>query len=164
MAVGHNNNPSAQIDEERTPLFGQEGHTPLIGQKAAKAKPNQKKRISNATAVSDSKKEKTKTAISTAVSKLSEADKDKDQKAKIAEEIKLNVAAVGMDLLNSSQKPNSIAKVPDLQSISSPKGLGAQSMPIQRDSGIEADDEQASPDIIKRRSMGVEKQISITHL
>ena len=64
------------------------------------------------------------------MSKLSEADKDKDQKAKIAEEIKLNVAAVGMDLLNSSQKPNNIGKIPDLQSISSPKGLGAQSMPI----------------------------------
>ena len=45
-----------------------------------------------------------------------------DEKHKTAEEIKLNVAAVGMDLLNNS-KPQIINKISNLQTVVSPKGL-----------------------------------------
>ena len=134
LAVGHNNNP---VDD---------GHTPLITNKSKKVKPIPRQRQPNASNASDAKKEKSKTVSGGGSAQQTQLEKDKEQKAKIAEEIKLNVAAMGMDLLNSSQQPKSIDKVNGLANISSPKGLGvanqAQSMPLQPDdAGMQADDE-----------------------
>lgn len=69
------------------------------------------------------------------------ADKDK-----IAEEIKLNVAAVGMELLHGSTTvaPKVVSKVNNLIDVTSPKGFGSCTHDFDDDMDetvIEADDE-----------------------
>ena len=67
------------------------------------------------------------------------------EKQKIAEEIKLNVAAMGMDLLNnSSAAPTQINKVNNLIIATSPKGLGTRG-DFKDQLNSDADDEK-SPD------------------
>jgi len=46
------------------------------------------------------------------------------EKTKIAEEIKLNVTTVGMDLLKNSAQPIVVSRVNNLMAVTSPKGLG----------------------------------------
>ena len=86
-------------------------------------------------------------------------------KDKIAEEIKLNVAAVGMELLHGSSTaaPKVVSKVNNLVDVTSPKGLGGRSHDIEfemDETVIEADDE-TSPDR-DVRSSGKHKLQSLT--
>ena len=86
---------------------------------------------------------------------------DKAEKAKLAEEIKLNVAAMGMDLLNSSQAaaPNAqvISKVNNLVSVTSPKGLAGKAGADCDGSSAYADDE-TSPDRIGKHRMSTDQE------
>ena len=79
------------------------------------------------------------------------------EKQKIAEEIKLNVAAMGMDLLNnSSAAPTQVNKVNNLIIATSPKGLGTNG-DFKDHLNSDADDEKSPDPKIEMRSMSAGK-------
>ena len=129
-----------------------------------------------------SKKGKSQRPVPRQRGNQSEAKKDKTkvtseklaanfEKAKIAEEIKLNVAAVGMDLLNNSvaaTQPQVIRKVNNLMAVSSPKGLSMGNDYNAQIDGDEADNEQSPTRLIEEtkepETLDSKKIVSIANM